>query len=232
MTPNEQNNTNRKNLKLLLILCVFMALFLAVVIPITIQKNNQKAAELAAEEQKKQANFQVVEALVLPIAQAHGISDLKVSSMYRFEKEIYFTSDEFAQLNDEAKYLFLYEVAQKGHEPGFSFPEGSEYYYTEFTDYIVRSDDYYYKLFSRVPSDLKRARASSTYYETIFEDENASSIVDTNSSPSSGQKCYWCNGTGSVRYNYGSSDLEAILSGHDPYTYGTCASCGGTGKAK
>lgn len=52
------------------------------------------------------------------------------------------------------------------------------------------------------------------------------------SSNNSGGKCYWCNGTGSVRYNYGSSDLEAILSGHDPYTYGQCGSCGGTGIAK
>lgn len=44
-------------------------------------------------------------------------------------------------------------------------------------------------------------------------------------------KCKLCNGTGSVKYNYGSSDLEAILSGHDPYTFGPCSSCDGTGKA-
>lgn len=54
----------------------------------------------------------------------------------------------------------------------------------------------------------------------------------SSSSISSDEECYFCNGTGVVRYNYGSSDLEAILSGHDPYTYGQCASCGGIGRAK
>lgn len=51
------------------------------------------------------------------------------------------------------------------------------------------------------------------------------------SSTESGGKCIVCNGTGYVRYYYGSSDLEAWLSGHDAYTVGTCTSCGGTGKS-
>lgn len=50
------------------------------------------------------------------------------------------------------------------------------------------------------------------------------------SSGSTSKKCIVCNGTGHVRYYYGSSDLEAILSGHDPYTIGECTSCNGTGK--
>jgi len=48
---------------------------------------------------------------------------------------------------------------------------------------------------------------------------------------SSNGKCVICNGTGHVRYYYGSSDFEAWLTGHDAYTVGTCTSCGGTGKA-
>ena len=44
--------------------------------------------------------------------------------------------------------------------------------------------------------------------------------------------CTSCAGTGGVRYNYGGSDLEAVLSGNDPYTYGQCGSCGGTGRAR
>lgn len=47
---------------------------------------------------------------------------------------------------------------------------------------------------------------------------------------SSGGKCPNCNGTGYVKYYYGSSDLEAWLSGHDSYTTGPCSMCGGTGK--
>lgn len=49
------------------------------------------------------------------------------------------------------------------------------------------------------------------------------------SSSSATVKCSSCNGTGSVKYYYGESDLEAVLSGHDPYEYGPCSSCDGTG---
>lgn len=42
-------------------------------------------------------------------------------------------------------------------------------------------------------------------------------------------RCGLCNGTGSVKYYYGSSDLEAYFNGQRPYTYGTCGSCGGSG---
>lgn len=45
-----------------------------------------------------------------------------------------------------------------------------------------------------------------------------------------GRKCIVCNGTGYVKCYYGSSDLEAYLSGHDPYWYIKCTSCKGTGK--
>lgn len=69
------------------------------------------------------------------------------------------------------------------------------------------------------------------YYE-MCANEDAAYYAQAAAGGSSGGKCSRCNGTGSVRYNYGSSDLEAILSGHDPYTYGQCGSCGGTGRAK
>lgn len=49
-------------------------------------------------------------------------------------------------------------------------------------------------------------------------------------SSSSGGKCPTCNGTGYAKYYYGSSDLEAILDGYDPYTVGVCPMCDGTGK--
>lgn len=52
------------------------------------------------------------------------------------------------------------------------------------------------------------------------------------SSNSKLRKCGICNGTGYVKYYYGSSDLEALLSGHDPYTYGICTNCNGTGKVR
>lgn len=51
----------------------------------------------------------------------------------------------------------------------------------------------------------------------------------SSSSGSSSGRCPACNGTGTIRFYYGSSDLEAILSGHDPYTLGTCPMCNGRG---
>ena len=55
--------------------------------------------------------------------------------------------------------------------------------------------------------------------------------LPSNNQTSSGKgKCYICNGTGYVKYYYGSSDWEAYLNGHDPYWFGKCTSCGGTGK--
>lgn len=53
---------------------------------------------------------------------------------------------------------------------------------------------------------------------------------DSGGSFSTGRRtCPTCDGTGVIRYNYGSSDLEAYLSGHDPYTYEKCYRCGGSG---
>ena len=41
--------------------------------------------------------------------------------------------------------------------------------------------------------------------------------------------CSMCNGTGSVKYYYGGSALEAALDGYNDYEYGPCTSCDGTG---
>ena len=48
----------------------------------------------------------------------------------------------------------------------------------------------------------------------------------------SGRDCPCCGGTGMARYNYGDSDLEAWLTGHDAYTLGECPMCHGTGKVE
>lgn len=68
--------------------------------------------------------------------------------------------------------------------------------------------------------------------EPVFEDTFVPIPFDPSDSGKSDGKCNQCNGTGYVRYNYGSSDLEAWLSGHDAYTYGPCGSCGGTGRSR
>ncbi|MCI8698055.1 MAG: hypothetical protein HFF29_02950 [Oscillospiraceae bacterium] len=60
--------------------------------------------------------------------------------------------------------------------------------------------------------------SSTNLYDTATESEGYSRTP-----------CLLCNGTGTIRFYYGSSDLEAILSGHDPYTLGTCPMCNGRG---
>lgn len=51
-----------------------------------------------------------------------------------------------------------------------------------------------------------------------------------NSSSSNSGKCPNCGGSGMAKYYYGSSDLEAYLSGHDSYEVRECPMCHGTGE--
>ncbi len=44
------------------------------------------------------------------------------------------------------------------------------------------------------------------------------------------KKCEVCNGTGLVKFMHCESDLEAILSGYEPYTIQKCYKCDGEGK--
>lgn len=58
------------------------------------------------------------------------------------------------------------------------------------------------------------------------EEKGTSQSVNT---VSKGKVCPSCNGSKIVKYNYGDSDLEALLTGHDPYTLGECPMCNGNG---
>lgn len=57
--------------------------------------------------------------------------------------------------------------------------------------------------------------------------KSSSSSSKTESKKS--RKCPNCNGSGIVKFYYGSSDLEAYLDGVDPYTWEECPMCHGTG---
>lgn len=70
---------------------------------------------------------------------------------------------------------------------------------------------------------------------TISEKPSNSGDRDSSTSSTSSSRgkekvtCSTCNGTGSVKYYYGSSALEAALDGHNDYEYGPCPSCDGKG---
>lgn len=74
---------------------------------------------------------------------------------------------------------------------------------------------------SQVDLDLSDRKTSS-------KSPNSSSNY---SGSSANKKCTMCNGTGSAKYYYGESDLEALLTGHNTYEWGPCPMCGGTGKS-
>lgn len=221
---------------------IFFVLVILILAPMLILSHKRSLELRAAEEQKKQADIHAVEAVILPAIQTVGITDLKILSIeedsigYYYYLDVYSTSDTFSQLSNTEKLRVLNAADSAAEKQSFAFPDGSVYQYDyNYGHLIVLSDNYLYK---SIGDTLWVSEYDSEYgltsplnhYDKIYDATPSNSSSSSNSS--SGEKCYWCNGTGSVRYNYGSSDLDAILSGHDPYTYGTCASCGGTGKAK
>lgn len=224
------------------------------------EDDSTKEPTLSAEEQAKLAEAQKMyadgmemsESIILPLIDEY-ISDF-LFSHFDYTDNIfrcYFESSAFSSLSDEKKLLTLSWAADVEDAAAAVFKIESEYFpdLEAFETYVISNSHIYraeiisngYALLSY--SNDNSGQAS---FETLkeldadFVEKHQDAYIESiskpsssgNNSSSSNGKCYWCNGTGSVRYNYGSSDLEAILSGHDPYTYGTCASCGGTGKAK
>ena len=82
----------------------------------------------------------------------------------------------------------------------------------------VRVGNDTYKMEEDVWHDFYLVKNGEKIYKESKEDENDSKEV-----------CPVCGGSGLIKYNYGSSDLEAVLSGHDPYTFSQCYKCLGKG---
>lgn len=64
---------------------------------------------------------------------------------------------------------------------------------------------------------------------TVIPEESYSASEPQNKTISQKVKCSMCNGSGHVKYYYGSSSLEAALDGYDDYQVGPCCSCDGKG---
>lgn len=98
---------------------------------------------------------------------------------------------------------------------------------------IIIKDVFYYEIYLNSNSDKYRIDFSNIRKNgEIIYGPNASNDSSSNSNNTSNTtkiKCTVCNGTGSVKYYYGSSSLEAALNGHDDYEFGPCSSCNGTG---
>lgn len=93
---------------------------------------------------------------------------------------------------------------------------------------IVSNGDYYeMKKFYGAQLYKNGVCAYIPVYETRPSKPSRSSSVGN--SKKTKKKCIFCNGTGSVRYYYGGSALEAWLDGYEDYYMGPCSSCDGTG---
>lgn len=144
--------------------------------------------------------------LVLDSQEKYSLGNSKYGEI--FTTAAHFSSHGFAELSDEDK-LTVFEVMENTYllASGCSITSGGsvyEYQNSGRENQLKKDGE---TVLTRLCVD------SPTYVELNY------SIGD----------CSHCNGTGYVRYYYGDSDLEAILTGHDPFTTGKCTSCNGTG---
>lgn len=145
--------------------------------------------------------------------------------------EYVFYSDKFAELSNEEKDRVFLRLTQ----PTYVFADGSKHSFVHSSDITIISGKTKYCM-----DFLDDDNYYVTYIMAYDENGNGEEIYRKNfgakhSSNGSGQgtgriTSPACGGTGYVRYNYGDSDLEALLTGHDSYTLGKCTSCNGTGK--
>ena len=146
------------------------------------------------------------------------------------EHDVYVKVDGFANLTPAEMNAFYFYLVRYGDEYNllpWSFEDdlrAGSLIVKDGSDEFTFTDSHVYK------NDDKVASTKHNAY-----DENGNEKISSGSSNKSGsnnkEKCYWCNGTGSVKYYYGDSDLQAALDGHDASWYGQCGSCGGTGYA-
>ena len=101
-----------------------------------------------------------------------------------------------------------------------------------------------YDMMKTMKGISKMYEYNNVYYhlQSIVSDNNEYELFDESLSKNDKEiyndekfievECPECGGSGLLKYNYGASDLEAVLSGHDPYTFSQCYKCLGTGKIK
>lgn len=146
------------------------------------------------------------------------------------------------------------EVYKASKELGVNLSKVNPHMGSIYSGYLFCSVDIYSDNFSELPvgtrneylSELRSIRHGHSLFNNWLLEEDRTIVhsngqkynaenkktntISNNNNSSGTKKCINCNGTGTVKYYYGSSDLEAILSGHDPYTFGPCGMCNGTGK--
>lgn len=159
-----------------------------------------------------------------------AISDLTVKEIryYTLYGDEYhypvFTSSEFEALSDSDKLIAM-ELLHEMEIPIYTLAVES---LCLFASVIETSKGLYEYSHEGSPVVSQLSLNGEVVYALALADSPTREEY-ANSNGTTRKKCLLCNGTGHVRYYYGSSDLEAWLSGHDSYTIGPCTMCKGTG---
>jgi len=194
----------KSSVKNLLFAVAIIAVFVAVFGTAFVKSNAEKA---------KKAE---IEAQVTSIAQSQGLEDVEVVVGNKWsDYDIYSVVVKCSNLHEFSERQ-LYSLGDAMDRPvGIHV---SSY----------RCNDDTYEIF---PSTRSVYINGEQVYDDYWNSESHKSASSNSGNQSHGSnKCTVCNGTGSVKYYSGGSDLESVLSGYDPYTFGPCTSCGGTGK--
>ena len=238
-----------KNKKIMIIVMAAILLLTGFIVYKVIDEvqTEKRIAEREAEQQE------AVMLVVMPLAEKYGFDDIvcnKVEFPSVDDVRAVMTSAKFEAAEDIEKLQFLSDVSYYAEQK----QQNNENYWVSqiskngLSIRVISGASSYVETIEvedcGVYSALRRSSASDAYNwgmvnpykETVLYMETINSEyvggklakrVDD-----SGEECYWCKGTGSVKYYYGESDLEAFVDGHDASWYGTCGSCGGTGKTK
>ena len=175
-----------------------------------------------------------VKDIVVDVAEDFGVYDIKLDSIDREEKVGTFTSDTFSSLANKQKLEFFKELNKYSGEYSEYFDFSDVYpahmiIESNGNEYSAEIDDYTSDYYFRYLYDGNKIVYSQTCYGNSSSNNTSNNTSNNSSNKTTKTKCELCNGTGSVKYYYGSSDFEAIINGYDPYTFGPCSRCDGDG---
>ena len=175
----------------------------------------------------------------------HDVDDITIREIDRKYSniDIYgfsLVSTKFNELNDDEKLELLADCRMCFYDKTDLIPSDCDYkgcqievsFFCNGTNYeIWNNDSTYYQLMVRKDGSQYCEEIKSKYIKPNETDYVASdSPTDNNNdSTTTKVKCSFCNGTGSIKYYYGDSALQAALDGYDDYEFGPCTSCDGTG---
>ena len=185
------------------------------------------AAERKAAEEREQQRLEAAKAGTLaslaPFMEGFGLTDYDITvDGLGHIKEI--RCDAFEDLSAEDQFALLCSLLWSGSR---NFDLNGSKVITTAGTYVLTTG------FQGKATTSVLKKDGTALYSMLTGDANKryTGYRSGGSGSSGGNRvtCSICNGTGKVRYYYGSSSTEAALAGKNDYEYGPCTSCGGKG---